>query len=52
MDSVITVKGQAAIPKAIREYLHLKPGTRSSFFCILMVAWFSCRNSLLRPYEA
>ena len=27
MESAITVKGQATIPKAIREHLGLKPGT-------------------------
>ena len=32
MNSVITVKGQATIPKAIREYLRLKPGDRVKFF--------------------
>ena len=32
MESAITVKGQATIPKAIREYLRLKPGDRIKFF--------------------
>ncbi len=32
MESAITVKGQATIPKAIREHLHLKPGDRIKFF--------------------
>lgn len=32
MDSAITVKGQATIPKAIREHLRLKPGDRVKFF--------------------
>jgi antitoxin PrlF len=32
MESAITVKGQATIPKAIRERLHLKPGDRVKFF--------------------
>ena len=32
MESAITVKGQATIPKAIREYLRLKPGDRVKFF--------------------
>ncbi len=42
MDSAITVKGQATIPKAIREYLRLKPGDRVKFFmhpdgsCVLL----------------
>ena len=32
MESVITVKGQFTIPKAIREHLRLKPGDRVKFF--------------------
>lgn len=32
MESAITVKGQATIPKAIREHLRLKPGDRIKFF--------------------
>jgi antitoxin PrlF len=32
MESAITVKGQATIPKAIRDYLRLKPGDRVKFF--------------------
>ncbi len=32
MESAITVKGQATIPKAIRKYLRLKPGDRVKFF--------------------
>ena len=32
MESAITVKGQATIPKAIREHLCLKPGDRVKFF--------------------
>jgi antitoxin PrlF len=32
MESAITAKGQATIPKAIREYLRLKPGDRIKFF--------------------
>ena len=32
MESAITSKGQATIPKAIREHLHLKPGDRVKFF--------------------
>ncbi len=32
MESAITVKGQATIPKAIREHLHLAPGDRVKFF--------------------
>ena len=32
MDSAITAKGQATIPKPIREHLGLKPGDRVKFF--------------------
>ena len=32
MESAITVKGQATIPKAIREHLRLRPGDRVKFF--------------------
>lgn len=32
MESTITIKGQATIPKAIREHLRLKPGDRVKFF--------------------
>ena len=32
MESAITVKGQATIPKAIRELLGLQPGDRVKFF--------------------
>jgi AbrB family looped-hinge helix DNA binding protein len=32
MESAITTKGQATIPKAILEHLHLKPGDRLIFF--------------------
>jgi antitoxin PrlF len=32
MESAITTKGQATIPKAVREYLRLKPGDRVKFF--------------------
>ncbi len=32
MESAITVKGQATIPKAIREHLGLEPGDRVKFF--------------------
>jgi AbrB family looped-hinge helix DNA binding protein len=31
MESAITSKGQATIPKAIREHLGLKPGDRVKF---------------------
>ena len=32
MESALSVKGQATIPKAIREHLRLKPGDRVKFF--------------------
>ncbi len=32
MESAITVKGQATIPKSIRDHLGLKPGDRVKFF--------------------
>jgi AbrB family looped-hinge helix DNA binding protein len=32
MESSITAKGQATIPKPIRDYLGLKPGDRIKFF--------------------
>ena len=32
MESAITVKGQATIPKAVRDHLRLKPGDRVKFF--------------------
>ncbi len=32
MESALTVKGQATIPKAIRDHLHLEPGDRIKFF--------------------
>lgn len=32
VESAITAKGQATIPKAIRDHLHLKPGDRVKFF--------------------
>ena len=32
MESALSVKGQATIPKAVREYLHLSPGDRIKFF--------------------
>lgn len=32
MESTITTKGQATIPKAIRDHLRLKPGDRVKFF--------------------
>ncbi|HEX5235938.1 MAG TPA: type II toxin-antitoxin system PrlF family antitoxin [Silvibacterium sp.] len=32
MESALTTKGQATIPKSIREHLHLSPGDRLKFF--------------------
>ena len=32
VESAITVKGQATIPKPVREYLGLRPGDRLKFF--------------------
>jgi antitoxin PrlF len=32
MESALTVKGQATIPKAIREHLGVEPGDRIKFF--------------------
>jgi antitoxin PrlF len=32
MESALSIKGQATIPKAIREHLHLEPGDRIKFF--------------------
>lgn len=32
MESSLTVKGQATIPKAIRKHLHLEPGDQIKFF--------------------
>jgi AbrB family looped-hinge helix DNA binding protein len=32
MESALSIKGQATIPKAIRNHLHLGPGDRVKFF--------------------
>jgi antitoxin PrlF len=32
MESALSIKGQATIPKAIRDHLRLKPGDRVKFF--------------------
>ena len=32
MDARLSSKGQATIPKAVREHLHLNPGDRFKFF--------------------
>jgi len=32
MESALSIKGQATIPRLIREHLHLEPGDRIKFF--------------------
>lgn len=32
MESALSIKGQATIPKAVRDHLHLAPGDRIKFF--------------------
>ena len=32
MESALSIKGQATIPKAIRDHLHLAPGDQVKFF--------------------
>ena len=32
MESALSIKGQATIPKTIRDHLHLEPGDRIKFF--------------------
>jgi len=32
METALSIKGQATIPKPIRDHLHLKPGDRVKFF--------------------
>lgn len=32
MESALSIKGQATIPKSVREHLRLKPGDRVKFF--------------------
>lgn len=32
MEAALTTKGQATIPKAVRDHLHLEPGDRVKFF--------------------
>jgi AbrB family looped-hinge helix DNA binding protein len=50
MESAITVKGQATIPKAIREHLGLQPGDRVKFFVHPDGSVVCCQNSPLRRY--
>jgi len=55
MDTAITGKGQATIPKAIREHLGLRPGDRVKFFVHpdgSMAAWCCCQNLAFQRYEA
>ena len=58
MESAITVKGQATIPKAIREHLALKPGDRVKFFVhpdgsvVLLPETFRCRFARHRQIPA
>lgn len=56
MESTITVKGQATIPKAIRDHLHVKPGDKVKFFILpdggvymLPVVPLSSLRGMLRP---
>ena len=32
MESTLTIKGQATLPKAVRDHLRLRPGDRVKFF--------------------
>ena len=32
MEAALTTKGQATLPKAVRDHLHLEPGDRVKFF--------------------
>ena len=32
MESALSIKGQATIPKAVRDHLHIGPGDRIKFF--------------------
>jgi AbrB family looped-hinge helix DNA binding protein len=47
MESALTSKGQATIPKAIRDHLGLKSGDRIKFF-MHPAASFFCRSFLSR----
>ena len=58
MESAITSKGQATIPKAIREHLGLKPGDRVKFFlhpdgsvALLPKLPISALRGIVRPRE-
>ncbi|HEV2991113.1 MAG TPA: AbrB/MazE/SpoVT family DNA-binding domain-containing protein [Candidatus Angelobacter sp.] len=52
MESAISVKGQATIPKVVREYLGLKPGDRIKFFYIPTAASLYSQNFQRWPCEA
>jgi len=52
MESAITAKGQATIPKAAREHLQLRPGDQIKFSCIPTAVSFSYRNARSRACEA
>ena len=47
MESALSIKGQATIPNAIREYLHLEPGDRIKFFLIRTKPWSFFQDSNL-----
>jgi antitoxin PrlF len=57
VQSTLTVKGQATLPKAVREHLGLKPGDRVKFFInpdgtvvmLPMLPASSLRGMLKRP---
>jgi antitoxin PrlF len=58
MQSAITSKGQATIPKAIREHLHLKSGDKVKFFVdvkgsvfLLPVVPASTLRGMLKPHR-
>ena len=60
MQATLSSKGQATVPKAVREYLHLKPGDRFRFFLqpdgavviLPLVPVSSLRGSIARRKEA
>jgi len=45
--ATLTSKGQTTIPKAVREYLRLRPGDRMECIWKKMGAWFWCLPSLM-----
>ncbi len=44
MEATLSSKNQAATPKQVRDYLHLKPGDRLKFSCSRTV-WLCCYQS-------